>query len=218
MNFLQASISAGALLLSVGAVSAGTVNFGLPGDVTSGIGSATGTFDAGFLSGSLTADAGVFGNPSLTQDATNGLGISAGFFDSDPAIEGQGRNETLTVSFDSVATILGITAGFVDSLDEWTITVFGTGGDQTFSASAASTGPSPYTLGFGTGIEATGFEIFADGGVCEARGLFGICTDFNEHDVSLHSFEVAPVPLPAAGWMLLAGVGGLFAARRRKNA
>lgn len=30
--------------------------------------------------------------------------------------------------------------------------------------------------------------------------------------------DVAPVPLPAAGWMLLAGVGGLFAAKRRKKA
>lgn len=29
---------------------------------------------------------------------------------------------------------------------------------------------------------------------------------------------VAPVPLPAAGWMLLAGIGGLFAAKRRKAA
>lgn len=30
--------------------------------------------------------------------------------------------------------------------------------------------------------------------------------------------DVSTVPLPAAGWMLLAGVGGLFAAKRRKKA
>jgi hypothetical protein len=30
--------------------------------------------------------------------------------------------------------------------------------------------------------------------------------------------DLAPIPLPAAGWMLLAGVGGLFAMKRRKKA
>ena len=30
-------------------------------------------------------------------------------------------------------------------------------------------------------------------------------------------FSVTPVPLPAAGWMLLAGVGGLVAMRRRRK-
>ncbi|MEP1354063.1 MAG: THxN family PEP-CTERM protein [Tateyamaria sp.] len=31
------------------------------------------------------------------------------------------------------------------------------------------------------------------------------------------SIDVAPVPLPAAGWMLIAGMGGLVAMRRRKS-
>ena len=36
--------------------------------------------------------------------------------------------------------------------------------------------------------------------------------------ISLYgSGEMSPIPLPAAGWMLLAGLGGLAAARRRKN-
>lgn len=30
--------------------------------------------------------------------------------------------------------------------------------------------------------------------------------------------EVAPIPLPAAGWLMLAGIGGLVALRRRKRA
>lgn len=30
--------------------------------------------------------------------------------------------------------------------------------------------------------------------------------------------ELAPIPLPAAGWLLIAGIGGLFAMKRRKKA
>jgi len=217
MNYLATIATASTLALSAGAASAVTVNLGVPGDVTSGIGTATGTFASGFLTGTITADAGPLGNPSITQDPTNGLGVSAGFLDPDDAIEDQGRSESLTIGFDQVAVLKSITAGFVDLFDEWDITVFGTGGDLDFSASAASTGPSPYTLDFGAGIEATGFVISAEGGTCLEQGIW-FCRDFNENDVALKSFEVSPVPLPAAGWMLLAGLGGIAAMKRRKKA
>jgi hypothetical protein len=38
----------------------------------------------------------------------------------------------------------------------------------------------------------------------------------NETQAQLIS-NVAPVPLPAAGWMLLAGLGGMAALRRRQK-
>jgi len=43
-----------------------------------------------------------------------------------------------------------------------------------------------------------------------------VATSFNDL-VTITFEEVAPVPLPAAGWMLLAGVGGMAAMRRRKK-
>lgn len=47
----------------------------------------------------------------------------------------------------------------------------------------------------------------------------GFLTDANDVDfnnlLTITIEEVAPVPLPAAAWMLLAGLGGLFAMRRR---
>lgn len=39
----------------------------------------------------------------------------------------------------------------------------------------------------------------------------------NESEKLIGQPSVSPVPLPAAGWMLLAGVGGLAAMRRRKR-
>lgn len=44
----------------------------------------------------------------------------------------------------------------------------------------------------------------------------GLSSSFDGYDVD--SVGVAPIPLPAAGVLLLAGLGGLAAVRRRKNA
>lgn len=43
-------------------------------------------------------------------------------------------------------------------------------------------------------------------------------SDFNDLWVTVDQSSVNVVPLPAAGWMLLAGIGGLAALKRRKRA
>lgn len=45
---------------------------------------------------------------------------------------------------------------------------------------------------------------------------FPTSTSFDGYDVS--KVSIAPVPLPAGGLMLLGGLGGLAALRRRKKA
>lgn len=52
------------------------------------------------------------------------------------------------------------------------------------------------------------FQSF-DGGVPEETWLWGAQL--------VYSYETAAVPLPAAGWMLIAGLGGMAALRRRRR-
>lgn len=64
---------------------------------------------------------------------------------------------------------------------------------------------APYT--FGDAPEGSLFAVAATGG-----------SSFKLHHVVFdYTPPVNEVPLPAAGWMLLAGVGGIFAAKRRKS-
>lgn len=55
--------------------------------------------------------------------------------------------------------------------------------------------------------------VFADGGF----GFYNYSQASVEY-AGITSDALPPVPLPAAGWMLLAGLGGLAAAKRRKQA
>lgn len=82
----------------------------------------------------------------------------------------------------------------------------------TYSNIVALTGDSPVgdifaklTLDF-TGL--------AGGGL--GRGLYSFTQDTDNASTKL--VPVNPVPLPAAGWMLLAGLGGIAAMKRRKKA
>lgn len=56
-----------------------------------------------------------------------------------------------------------------------------------------------------------------DGGVAYINGSTNPTQDFGFRTF-VAADQVQPIPLPAAGWMLLAGVGGLIAAGTRRNA
>jgi hypothetical protein len=72
-------------------------------------------------------------------------------------------------------------------------------------------------------VGASPFGIFVDKSKSKHTVLFlafddQIQNDDDNHDDFVVRMEVSAVPLPAAGWLLVAGLGGLVAMRKRKSA
>ena len=152
------------------------------------------------------------GAPGLGQEP-NALGTLSGtdawFYDGQPADE---ADEAVRLS-----TLLGAPGAFTDAD---AVKTNGTGGDMTFDANA------PYILvKFGntsvflalTGMTNIVVDSFGGGmRLPDGSGPFGGGVS---HWTAFGEFEGNEVPLPAAGWLMLAGAAGLgFAGRRRKAA
>lgn len=131
-----------------------------------------------------------FCRPAFNPDGV-GVRTAVGSGDS-PLIEGFEGTETLSLSFGTVR--------------EWSRIVFANWGANDSAILTTDTGSFTYTggpvLDLG-GAMSSALSISNTGAVGQFR---------------VSSVDVAPVPLPAAGWMLLAGVGGMIALRRRQKA
>lgn len=109
-----------------------------------------------------------------------------------------------TTNWDFFSYVSGTITGVSDDLDGLVL-------DMVQAGPAAQ-------LGFGANDKdgGFGFSSWFNTSVSEANEYKGV--DTSKHgDLNL-SLAPAPVPLPAAGLMLIAGLGGLAAMRRRKSA
>ena len=162
------------------------------------------TFDnMGFL-GSFNTDVddNFFGFGDLavsTRDATPGdagIGVVLSDFpNAGPNIGGPG--DLLTFTFDKMVRFDDVTFGNINFNDDVDVFVDG----LLVTADDPITGASPYDL---SGLKGTQISFGAD-------GIFGGFDNFNVQALS------ATVPLPAGAILLITGLGGLFAARRRKT-
>jgi hypothetical protein len=223
--------AAAAAISAAGSVSAATVSF------NEARGWTTGAHVYGSGANAVSVEAFLYdnapfptpsGNPSLASwsGADGGLGICSGTLDQgsctgdSPQVDGDVENEMAVLTFGKRVRLTAITFAPFDSVetdpakrDKFDVFTFGNG------AGAAS------TQSF---LERT---VLCPGGVCTVQvgpfdltgTVFGIGAfqDGSAFKIQSVSFEDAPlevIPLPAAGWGLVAGLGALAMLRRRRKA
>ncbi|MEJ6388920.1 VPLPA-CTERM sorting domain-containing protein [Gymnodinialimonas ulvae] len=212
MNLFVKTLAAAAVAIAAPLMaSASIVDFDLTsnGDVTQNHGASV-VAESGGLSLTVTGAAfsgGLTGN-GWWGDATawdNGVGLHAGGRDSH-WVDGY-YDEYLLLSFSEAVDLTAAAFAYGDGGDDWHVLAgnfYGYSAVDTGMLAGSGYGSSVYTAAIDGAVSATQFLIGTTGGRSEWK-LHGV------------SVEVAPVPLPASGLLLLAGLGGVAAMRRRKR-
>lgn len=196
-----AGAAAVALACAVSApASAATIDF-----ATGGNGTASGGA-VGALTYTTSCAAGGFLNTGCTvTQSANGLGVN-GSPDLQPLeIDGIPGWEVVTVTFSWAVKLVDISLGLIDSNDdmEWSVN----GGSWTH---VGATIPTPVVIGANN---VTSFSVRAS----NVNTFFGLVPELNDN-FTLASATISPVPVPAAGLMLVGALGGLAALRRKRKA
>lgn len=203
-KILAAAVIAATALAS--AADAATVSFDLTGG--KGTGKLAHTFTSGGLGLTVSALRCTTTCAAVkAQDWAPGFGILAGSGDSHQ-VDGKGADEYLVFSFDRDVTLGKLSFSYADTGDRFALLHrdgAATVSDGSFAINLLGGRLGDYALANGP-IS----SVFAVGavGTNDAFKFRGLTVSFAEP-------QPAPVPLPAAGFLLLAGLGALAAVRRR---
>lgn len=153
------------------------------------------------------------GNPCYTVSAqrwSSGFGILSGRGD-EHYIDGKDGDEILTLAFGKAVTITSLAFSYADGNDDVSVLRLANGTvvtDASGRLTLLGNGRGSFTVS--NGIVGSIFGVAARGSNDEYK-LRGVTVSYDDP-------PVPAVPLPAAGWMLMAAIGGLAAARRRRRA
>ena len=198
------------------------------------------TFSNGLHSVQVTArkvrEDGKLKGPALIssyEGSKGGLGICTGRLDraasggcagDDHTVSGSdGADEMALINFGETAVRLtSVTLSLVGNDDDFDVAVYGRGSKHpvSFTDDIALPNINPIVEAtFGSEFRTVTY-LFEDllVGSIFGFGADGPDDDFKIQSIGFESLEVASVPLPAAGWMLIAGLGALAASRRKKSA
>ena len=203
--------AASALLLQAGAASAATVDFDFAGALDDEMVS---VFQQDGLALTVSAttvgDDGAIkmGDDSAVTRNAGGLGVRNNVTGKNPEknsfLDGAskvGNNDILLFDFGQPVTSVVLSFLERDGFDGSMFALYAPAGD-----SFAQAGTFDLDEGGSLALGGSSFGIAA----------LGDADQFLVSGLTVETAEIAPVPLPAAGALMLAGLGGLFVARRRR--